>query len=192
MRRLLPVFLILCAAVAAAAVDTTAGTDDTPSRPKRLATGSQIPADFAVTVSDLSGGSVLLRERIPPARKDAQAVLLVFWATWCAPCIQEIPTLRSLNDFYGPKGFRIVGVGLNEGGDSAGLLRAAMNRHGIDYEVLFDAKGEARDAVGMPGIPWSVLVDRNGTVRWAGPALPKEASALIRDVLTPKEERGSR
>ena len=181
---------MLCAIVAAG---QSTGADNAPSAPaKGFATGSQIPPDFAVTVSDLAGASVLLRERIPPARKDAQAALLVFWASWCAPCIQEIPTLKSLNDFYGPKGLRIVGVGLNEGGDSAGLLRAAMNRHGINYEVLFDAKGEARDAAGMPGIPWSVLVDRAGTVRWAGPALPKDASALIRDALTPKEERGPR
>jgi thiol-disulfide isomerase/thioredoxin len=154
--------------------------------------GSRIPTDFPVTVSALDGSSVLLKDRIPPARADAQAVLLVFWATWCAPCIEEIPTLRSLEDFYRPRGFRVVGVGMNEGGDTAPLVKAATNRHGINYEVLFDAKGAIKAAFAVPGIPWSVLVDRDGIVRWAGPALPKDASARIRSILTPKEDRGSR
>ncbi len=176
---------MLCAATAAAVAD------DAPSA-EGLVVGSPIPADFPVTVSDLSGSSVLLKERIPPASVDAQAVLLVFWATWCAPCIQEIPTLRSLHDFYRPKGFRVVGVGMNEGGDTVAHVKGAMNRHGITYEVLFDAQGEARTAFDLPGIPWSILVDRDGIVRWAGPALPRDASARIRAILTPKEDRGSR
>ena len=195
MRRIVLAVLLLCAAgaiIGAASNTGAAAADGASGNGAGLTTGSQIPADFAVSVSDLSGSTVRLIDRVPPARRDAQAVLLVFWATWCAPCVQEIPTLKSLNDFYRPKGFAVVGVGLNEGGDTIPLVKAAMNRRGINYEVLFDAKGEAREAFDMPGIPWSVLVDRNGVVRWAGPALPKDASSIIRDLLTPKEDRGPR
>ena len=185
--------ILLCAAAAAtaAAMSAARAADDAPPA-KGFAVGAPIPADWRVTLTDLSGASVLLKDRIPPASADVRGALLVFWATWCAPCIQEIPTLRSLNDFYRAKGFRVIGVGMNEGGDTLPLVKAAVNRHGINYEVLFDAQGEARTAVDMPGIPWSVLVDGDGVVQWAGPALPKDASARIRAILTLKEERGSR
>ena len=188
MRRSLVACILLCAACGPTAAAATEGTPPV----KGFAVGAPIPADLRVTLTDLSGASVLLKDRIPPASVDARGALLVFWATWCAPCIQEIPTLRSLNDFYRTKGFRVIGVGMNEGGDTLPLVKAAVNRHGINYEVLFDTKGEARTAVDMPGIPWAVLVDGDGVVQWAGPALPKDASARIRAILTPKEERGSR
>jgi len=181
----------MLAAVAGAAAVATA-EEAGQERAGGIATNARIPADFPVTVTDLAGESVMLRDRIPPARKDAQVVLLVFWASWCAPCIQEIPTLRSLNDFYGPKGFAVVGVGMSEGGDTVAHVKSAMNRHGVNYEVLFDARGEARKAFDMPGIPWAALVDREGVVQWAGPALPKDVSALIRGLLAPKEDRGTR
>jgi len=154
--------------------------------------GSSIPADLNLSVVDLQGGMLDLRKMLAPQRADARASLLVFWATWCAPCIHEIPVLRSLQDFHRDRGLRIVGVGVREGGESPERIAEAAKRHKLNYDIVFDREGQVQEAFGLIGIPWSVLIDGEGIVQWAGPALPRDIDGRIRSALKPQEERGSR
>ena len=100
------------------------------------------------------------------AEFDGRPLLLNFWATWCAPCVEEMPMLSELQDQYRDRGFRVVGIALDERDRAASFARDL----GLNYPVLL---GEADVVVtsrrfgnttGM--LPYSVLVDAQGVVRW--------------------------
>lgn len=96
---------------------------------------------------------------------DGQVILLNFWATWCAPCREEMPMLDELHDEYGERGFKVVGVALDTPGD----VQAFVERLGIGYPILIDnTSGDdlARRYGNSQGVlPYSVLIDRDGTIR---------------------------
>ena len=92
--------------------------------------------------------------------------LVNFWATWCAPCVEEMPMLSELQDTYRDVGFRVVGIALDEPERAAAFARDL----GLSYPVLL---GEADvvvtsrrfgNATGM--LPYSVLVDPEGVILW--------------------------
>jgi len=90
-------------------------------------------------------------------------VLLVnFWATWCGPCREEIPSLIKLRENLGKDGFEVIGIAMDEGG------RAAISRFskkvGITYPLALGTPKVARAFGGIIGIPQSFLVDREGRI----------------------------
>jgi len=99
-------------------------------------------------------------------RFDGQVLLLNFWATWCAPCVEEMPMLSRLHQDYAGRGFTVVGIALDE----PQRAREFAQELGVGYPVLFglaDAMVVGRrygNGTGM--LPYSVLVDANGIVRW--------------------------
>jgi cytochrome c biogenesis protein CcmG/thiol:disulfide interchange protein DsbE len=91
-------------------------------------------------------------------------VAVNFWATWCGPCREEIPSLtRVLGDFE-PRGFRIVGVSMDDGGDRAEKVRAFLKESKIRYPIAFPAGGVSQLSQGMDGLPTTLLFDRQGRV----------------------------
>jgi len=119
--------------------------------------GLQRP-DF--TLSDTSGAPV------SAADFDGKVWLLNFWATWCTPCVEEMPMLSRLQQDYGQRGVRIVGVAL----DDAEKAREFALELALEYPVLVgltDVMLVGRrygNSAGM--LPYSVLVDASGTIRW--------------------------
>lgn len=125
------------------------------------------PADLAVAVpgqplpalqlGDLSGSSI----QIPTAWR-GQATLVNFWATWCAPCLKEMPDLQAFAATQGAGGTRVVGIAL----DDANSVRSFLKTHNITYPILLDTAGP-RDAsvrYGNPAgvLPYSILVSADG------------------------------
>jgi len=91
-----------------------------------------------------------------------KVVLVNFWATWCAPCQVEMPVFAAWQRQYGPQGFAIVGISMD---DDAADARRAVRRLKLDYP---NAMGDARLGLrygGVLGLPLTFLVDRNGIVR---------------------------
>lgn len=103
-------------------------------------------------------------DRKPVELKDyrGKVVLVSFWATWCGPCIKEIPSLNSLQEEYGPKGFSVIGISMDEGGPS--VVKKMMKRTGINYPVVMGDRKTGRDFGGIFGIPTSFLIDQSGTI----------------------------
>ena len=91
-----------------------------------------------------------------------KVVVVNFFTTWCPPCRQEIPSLNSLHEEYGPKGFSVIGISLDEG--SSKIVAKFINKMEIIYPVLMADGNVTRDFGGVIGIPTSFLVDQKGEV----------------------------
>ncbi len=109
--------------------------------------------DFEMTALD--GSSIRLSDY------KGKVVLLNFWATWCAPCLVEIPDFVELVNQYGDDGFAILGISIDEGPEEK--VREFYERHKMNYPVginplLADLYG------GVVGIPTSFLIGRDGRI----------------------------
>jgi thiol-disulfide isomerase/thioredoxin len=110
-------------------------------------------------------GKTIDGEAFSLAELGGQVVLVNAWATWCAPCREELPELQRLHVAHGPRGFTVVGVSV----DRRAALRAVKtmaNDFGLTYPVVFDPDSEAIGPWSVRGYPTSFLVDRQGKVRW--------------------------
>jgi thiol-disulfide isomerase/thioredoxin len=93
-----------------------------------------------------------------------QIVLVNFWATWCAPCIRELPSLDRLQKRLKHSGVKIIALSLDRGGVEAVTEFYADN--GIhNLEVYVDPTMAAQQAFDIPGLPTTVLIDREGRDR---------------------------
>ena len=98
------------------------------------------------------------------ADKRGKVVLLNLWATWCGPCVFEIPELEKLHQQYAARGFEVLGVSLDEG-DPQGVADF-VKEHKMTYPVALDPEGKMANILQTSIIPTSVLLDRNGKVVW--------------------------
>lgn len=99
------------------------------------------------------------------ADQRGKPVLLVFWATWCDPCKEELPTIEALHRKLGDRVSILTLV--NEAPPAVlGYLRGQAERgHELTFPVLMDGSGRIHVAYGARTIPYSVLIDREGVVK---------------------------
>ena len=118
----------------------------------------------AFALEDLTGAKVSL------ASYKGKAVLINFWATWCAPCKIETPWLIELRNQYGPQGFEVLGISADDldRGDAKRfseekdeIAQSATKMH-IPYPVLIDGATLSDAYGGLDELPMSFYVDRNG------------------------------
>ena len=138
--------LLLAVAVAAgrALVD-----DVRPVRP-----GSRAPGFSAVNVA--TGDTVSL------ADFEGSVLLLNFWATYCLPCEQEMPSMQRLHELLSPHGLTVVAVSLDDE-DSDFVLQWVRER-GLTFHVLHDRTGSSARAYQLTGWPESFVIDREGVI----------------------------
>lgn len=91
--------------------------------------------------------------------------LVNIWATWCTPCRYEIPDLIELKSAWGPKGFEVLGVSVDNPG-TAPQIQQFVRDFEINYTVVHDPGMTTLDAFDTTVVPTTVLVDRDGNVRW--------------------------
>jgi len=107
-------------------------------------------------------------------------VLLNFWATWCPPCVDEMPALQALDDTYG---HRLTVLGINQRED-ASVVRAFAADHAIRFPLLLNPDDATLLAYQVIGLPQTVLVDPAGNIRFRsfGP-VGAELDGALREAL---------
>ena len=112
--------------------------------------------DFDLRVLDGKGKTMKLSDL------RGKAVLVNFWATWCGPCKIEMPWLVDLQEKYGPEGFVILGVAMDDSGDKA--ISDFAKEMKVNYPVLLGTESVGQLYGGVEGLPTSFFVDRAGKV----------------------------
>jgi peroxiredoxin len=90
-----------------------------------------------------------------------KAVVLNFWASWCAPCKDEIPALEATWRQHRARGLVIVGIDIM---DSAGDARSFARRIGMTYPIVRDRKGTSLDRFSVIALPETLFVNRHGKI----------------------------
>jgi thiol-disulfide isomerase/thioredoxin len=91
-----------------------------------------------------------------------KTLLITFFATWCPPCMQEIPTLIDLHQHFSGDNFSVIALSVDEGGPKV-VAKLVKNRS-ITYPVLMADEGTAQNFGGIVGIPTSFLVNKEGNI----------------------------
>lgn len=169
--------LIACAALALALLPAgTLRAQKMPTMPPMAGTRvGNLAHDF--TLKDLENQKHSLKEL-----RGKQVVHVVFWATWCVPCMQEIPTLRTIQEKYKDKGVQILGITLdmNQTKDDVRAITRGMK---INYPVLWDEGGEVQDRYQVEYIPQNFLIGKDGVIRYTGTSLPSNYETLLDSLL---------
>jgi cytochrome c biogenesis protein CcmG, thiol:disulfide interchange protein DsbE len=140
----------------------------------------RLAPDF--TLPDLAGQRFRLRDL-----QGKRGVLLNFWATWCIPCREELPTLEKLARARAAT-LQVVGVNLDATGP--GKVRTFARELGISFPVLLDPELAVGRLYRVRALPVTFIVDRTGVIRhreigyrdWTG----EEAQAIVDDALRPR------
>jgi peroxiredoxin len=115
--------------------------------------GARLPE---IGLNDLSG------KRVDLASLKGKVVIVDFWATWCAPCKQELPLLEKLYQKYKGRGLVILGVSVDQEEANVGAFVKQLK---LSFPIVHDKAHSVADRVKPPKMPSSYVVDRNGVVR---------------------------
>jgi len=149
----------------------TSGYLQVRDRATQLALIGQTAPDITVKTW-IKGGPVALENL------RGRVVLLEFWATWCKPCQEMFPKLKSLHEQESLRGLEITAItrhymaygGTDESmAEELQLISAMVTDHGVSFPVGVAADERLQAIYGANGLPTVVLIDRQGVVRYAGP-----------------------
>jgi len=151
-RRFLAIATLGLIALAGACGTGPGGGGDGPVTKSAVAVG-QIAPDFELP--DLDGNPVSLSDF------DGQVRLVDFWATWCAPCREEVPMFKDFHEEFGPEGFALLAISMD---DDGALVQEFVAEHDIPYPNLL-GNAEVEQTFGpIVGYPMAFLLDRDGKI----------------------------
>jgi thiol-disulfide isomerase/thioredoxin len=127
---------------------------------ERMATLKTKPLELKFTATD--------GKEVDVEKLRGKVVLIDFWASWCGPCIAEMPNVVSTYKKLHDKGFEIVGISLDQ--DKA-AMETALKKHGMEWAQYFDGQGwqnKISQSFGIDSIPAAWLLDKKGLLRETG------------------------
>ncbi|HER25508.1 MAG TPA: TlpA family protein disulfide reductase [Rhodospirillales bacterium] len=98
------------------------------------------------------------------AKYQGRGLVLNFWATWCIPCVRELPALAQLRKNLSTQGVEVIALSIDRGG--VPVVRKFMAKIGIDnLAILIDVKGKVSRKSRVRGLPSTILIDADGIER---------------------------
>jgi cytochrome c biogenesis protein CcmG/thiol:disulfide interchange protein DsbE len=151
---------ILLGAVGVIAAGFLAGKHILGNELSPLGVGDEAP-DFKAFTLDAAPREKSLAEY----RGDV--VMINIWATWCKPCIVEMPSIEQLHRDYGPRGLKIIAISVDDPGTDQ-QIRNFAERYGLTFEILHETGGQAGEVSRLydaTRYPETVIIGRDGIVR---------------------------
>ena len=105
--------------------------------------------------------------RVSSSEFTGKVVVLNFWATWCPPCVHEIPGFIEVQEEYEEDGVVIVGVSLDQAGPA--VVEKFAERYGINYPVVMGDRAVVQAYGNIQALPTTFVIDREGNVRFGNP-----------------------
>lgn len=102
-------------------------------------------------------------ENLRLSEQRGKVVMINFWASWCAPCREEMPLLDELYERYEQAGFTLFGINVEQNPEAAQKFLADV---GVSFPILFDPQSEVSREYQVRAMPTTVMVDRDGQVRY--------------------------
>ena len=117
-----------------------------------------------------------------------RGVVLVFFATWCPPCMAEVPHVKQFVELSKDRKVLVYGVNIQQ---SKRIVERFVKDRKINYRVLMDSQAKVAQAYGVTGIPTIIGIDGDGIVQYREHGLPKDSEAFIKSLTAslPKEEK---
>ena len=143
-----------------------------PLAAQRVRVGQPAP-EFSLPA--ISGESVRL------ADLRGHPVVLNFWASWCPPCLTELPALVSAWNAERPAGLQVLAI--NGDDERVAVIREFTTRMVLPFPVLLDARARVNNRYRVTGLPTTVFIDSAGIVRALNPG-PIDADALAKGLKT--------
>lgn len=153
----LPAALALCAVLACSSNGSAERADDArPAVPAAQQTSTETVVELfpGFALPDLQGEEVSLEDLA------GKVVLVVFWATWCPPCVAEVPMLNELQGTYAEQGLEVVAIAVDPR-ESVNKIAKFVDEKGVTYTVLKGARDTGR-RYQVRGIPTTYLVGKSG------------------------------
>ena len=139
------------------------------------------------TLPDLSGN--------PKSLKDfrGKVVFLNFWATWCKPCEEEMPSMQALYQAFAGQPFEILAVSVDKDGPE--VVKAYAAKYGLTFTILHDRKGSVKDTYKTTGVPETFIIDQSGVIAekvwgprdWSEPSSYATIVDLLKNGPKPRE-----
>ncbi len=127
-------------------------------------------------------------EKIKLSDYRGKVVLLNFWATWCPPCIREMPSMEMLHQQVNADDFKVIAVNQMEEPDDVFAFTGQLD---VDptFDIVFDSDSETSQAYAVRGLPTTYLIDKQGNIRYRAvggrefnhPEVVKIINALIKE-----------
>mgnify|MGYP001818585285 FL=1 len=129
---------------------------DSPFNPSRKPPiGKGVPAPN-FSLPDLEGKKVSLTDF------KGKVVLLNIWATWCAPCVAEMPSMENLYQELKHEDFELLAISIDESGAEA--VKPFLEKHKLGFPVLLDTTGKIKNLYRTTGVPESFIIDKDGMI----------------------------
>ncbi len=159
-----------------------------------------------MTLPDAPGsmnkGATATDFQLPDLKKElhslpkGEVILLNFWATWCPPCRQEIPSMAALHDKYAADGLKIIAISVDKRSSD---LANFVEEYRMPFQVLHDADGAVARQYGVFRYPESFLIDRDGQVlhhlvgamEWMSPSVTKTIESMLSSPATGETTDGA-
>jgi thiol-disulfide isomerase/thioredoxin len=135
-------------------ISSGCGGGESTTPPSVPESASRIAPDF--TLNDLDGAPFSLASTTGKIR------IIDFWATWCPPCLDEMPMYKELHNEYAAKGVEIIGISMD---DESNLekVRQFVGKLGIEYMILMGTE-DVSDAYQAVGMPATYVLDQEGNI----------------------------
>lgn len=117
-----------------------------------------------------------------------KVILLNFWATWCPPCVREMPSMERLQQKFNADNFKVLAINQMEEIDQVFAFTGQLEID-LTFEILFDSQSAVSQAYAVRGLPTTYLIDKQGNIRYRAvggrdfnhPEVIKIIKALIKE-----------